>query len=62
MQAELEDLQPKLKVAIKETNKLMAVLEVQGADADEKKAVVAVEEKACNEKKENVNLSLPVCF
>ena len=49
MQQQLEELQPQLEESVTATNKLMKEIEVKTKDADAKKAVVAVEEKQCNE-------------
>ena len=45
MQGELEELQPKLKVAVTETDALMKDIAEKTKDADAKKAVVAIESK-----------------
>jgi dynein heavy chain len=47
MQAELTALQPKLVVATKETDELIATIGVEQKEADEKKAFVAKEEAIC---------------
>merc|ERR1712129_254117 len=49
MQLQLEELQPQLKESVIATNKLMKEIGIKTKDADAKKAVVAVEEKQCNE-------------
>eukprot|EP01084_Bolivina_argentea_P091346 164444_1 len=49
MQQELEELQPQLEESVIATNKLMREIEIKTVDADKKKAIVAVEEKQCNE-------------
>ena len=49
MQAELEALQPKLKVATAETEEMLAKIKVMSADAAEKQKYVAKEEEACKE-------------
>jgi len=49
MQVELEELQPKLKVASEETEKMIEKITVSKKQASEMAATVAVEEKQCSE-------------
>ena len=61
MQIQLEELQPKLEVAVKDTNALMKEIEIKTKDADAKKAVVAVEEKECNKQAEAAQKTQEEC-
>lgn len=49
MQANLYDLQPKLKVLSEETEKIMVNIERETAEAEKKKEVVGADEAAANE-------------
>jgi dynein heavy chain len=48
MQVQLEELQPALKVAKKETDELLETIKHQQIEAEQTKKIVAAEEKVCN--------------
>lgn len=54
MQVQLEDLQPKLVVASKETDELMVNIKQKSEEADKERAVVEVESAKCSKIAEEV--------
>jgi dynein heavy chain len=50
MRKDLEELQPQLKIAAEETEKMMVTIEIESKQAEEQRKVVAAEEAIANEK------------
>lgn len=50
MRKDLEELQPQLKIAAEETEKMMKTIEIESKQAEEQRAVVSAEEAIANEK------------
>lgn len=50
MRRDLEELQPQLKQAAEETDKMMKTIEIESAQAEEQRSLVSAEEAIANEK------------